>query len=126
MNANIRPMEDMAERIAKRLVSDTRYFASFAQISTDKSLTTHHIEIELSCDRPTALRLCLCTLPRLDQPTFQNDVEQLAKFTGLQAGKLAALVRMRQSLSVFKTSSKTGFLAAARDEASPYNSDKKD
>lgn len=118
--------EAVAERTAKRLATDERFIASLVGVTAEGNLPIKEMESELLCERNIVLRLCLCRVPRPEQDLFRQDIEELAAFTGIEANRIAAMIRRNQALFAFKAGTQKDFLAAARDKPNSDNDSRED
>jgi hypothetical protein len=71
----------------------------------------------LGCAAGDLVDLCLCRAPRADPAGFRADVERIAGRFGVDAGRLAEVVRRGQSLLVLQQqpTAPAGRLLAARE-----------
>jgi hypothetical protein len=85
--------------------------------------TEDDVAAALDCSRGALVCLALCRRPNPNAPSFRADVEQIARHCGVNAHKLAALLREVDSLRTIRevpvpphvAATQSGLLAAARD-----------
>lgn len=68
----------------------------------------------LQCDQTSLPRLALCRRPR-PAPQFRQDVEQIARFAGVNPLQLMRLIRAAESHQALHQTTASSMLLAARD-----------
>ena len=90
---------------------------------TLNNATEDDVATTLECSRETLVCLALCRRPDVSGPSFRAEIEQIALHCGVNAQKLAALLREVDSLRAIRqvpipphlAPAQVGLLAAARD-----------
>ncbi|MBO0939430.1 hypothetical protein J2I47_22970 [Fibrella sp. HMF5335] len=91
-------------------------------------MKVNNLQDELACDSDSLLKLALCRRLAFGDSNFQQGIQQIAGYTGIDATKLASLLKriaMQSSFSqVSKGSTLTlySFVAAARERKAPTDS----
>jgi hypothetical protein len=106
----------LARQLGQRLEQDETYLAHlFAVMRSVEGLDDRGLAIALGAPIERVSRIALCRTPRDDM--FREDVDEIAGHFGIDANRLAQLVRRGQTLSAFSHAYSGELLAAARDHA---------
>jgi hypothetical protein len=111
-------MTDPLDALARRAEGDPFFLASaLAAYAGDKGLDDTGLAAALGCPGEHLTMLRLCRTPRTDAPEFLDDVTRIAERFGLDADRLAAVVKRGLVLRKFRSAGQAGegFLMAARD-----------
>lgn len=109
---------------AKRAAEEPRLLGyELSEYRTLNDATEDDLAAALECSREALVCLALCRRPDAAAPSFRADVEQIALHCGVNAHKLAALLREVDSLRTIRevtipphlAAGRPGVLAAARD-----------
>lgn len=115
---------DILRWAAKRTAEEPRLLGyELSEYRTFNDATEDDLAAALECSRDALVCLALCRRPDSNAPSFRVDVEQIALHCGVNAQKLAALLREVDSLRAIRqvpipphlAAPQLGLLAAARD-----------
>lgn len=115
---------DILRWAAKRAAQEPRLLGyELNEYRTFNDVTEDDLAAALECSHDALVCLALCRRPDSNAPSFRVDVEQIALHCGVNAQKLAALLREVDSLRAIRevpipphlTAAQPGLLAAARD-----------
>lgn len=100
--------------------TDSRFFAYYlAQKLNLENLEIEALVQEMQCDSATFYRLAACLAPREDQANFEDQMAEIADYTGLEVHGLQQLlkeVRFMDQLRAISNADPTSPLMAARDK----------
>ena len=85
-----------------------------SEYRTFSDATEDDLAAALGCSRDALVCLALCRRPDSNAPSFRVDVEQIALHCGVNAQKLAALLREVESLRAIRQAPIPPHLAAAQ------------
>lgn len=112
-------MSKSLEALARRVANDPFFLASvLAAYARSEHLDDAGLAETLGCSAAVLTALRLCRAPRPAPRAFQQDVDRLAERFGVDADRLAEVVRYGQALPRLQAgpASAQGFLMAAREE----------
>ena len=100
-------------RAAARAEGDPFFLAAaLAAYRADAELDNAALAAELGCAESALPRLSLCRWPRGDSPMFREDVNRIAAYTGVNAARLARLLRAVDAASALRAAPPAPLLAA--------------
>ena len=110
-------MSNPLEALARRVESDPFFLAEvLARYARAERLDDLGLAEALGCTPETLTMLRLCRAPRTEAPGFGEDVDCIAGRVGLDADRLAEVVRHGQALEhMAGPAASRGTLLAARD-----------
>jgi hypothetical protein len=117
-------MSEPLNRLARRVEADPRFLASFlAEYAQSEGLDESELARVLGCTREALTGIRLCRAPRSDAAGFREDVRQVAEQFGLDAVRLAEIIRQGEAFRLLRAGAvgAAGFLMAARGR--PEDSD---
>src|SRR5579864_1216221 len=92
-------MSDALESLARRVASDPFFLAApLARYAQRQGLDDAALAARLGCQPEVLTDLRLCRNPHPEAPRFWQDVERIATHHGLDAGRLAEVVRFGQGI----------------------------
>lgn len=103
----------LLERAAIRVSIDDAFVAAMFRTWCGDALDLDAVAASLACDRAAAVRAALCRSPR--EESFRADVAAIARASGIEEYRLAAVLRESASIGAFRRSTGNELLAAARD-----------
>lgn len=118
-------MHDPLASLAGRLARNPLFLAApLARYAARHALDDAALAARLGCPPERLTDLRLCRNPHPEPPRFGQDVERIATHFGLDADRLAGVVRDGQALLHLNRpdtggAAAPGFLMAARDEEPP-------
>ena len=86
--------------------------AALAAYRADTGLDNAALAAELGCAESALPRLALCRQPRGENPMFREDVNRIAAFAGVNATRLAGLLRSVEAASALRAAPPAPLLAA--------------
>lgn len=116
--------QDILRWAAKRAAEEPRLLGhELREYREVNDATEDDLAIALDCSRDALVCLALCRRPNPNAPSFRADVEQISLHCGVNAQKLAVLLREVDSLRTIRQvpvpphvgAGQAGLLAAARD-----------
>jgi hypothetical protein len=116
--------QNVIQWAAKRAADEPRLLGhELREYRTLKDATEDDVATALECSRDALICLALCRRPDPSAPSFRADVEQIALHCGVNAQRLAVLLREVDSLRAIRqvpipphlSAAQPGLLAAARD-----------
>jgi hypothetical protein len=111
----MKPTAPNLEPVLLRIATDERFFANLYWDWCGGKLDVEAIAAALRAPIDAVVNAGLCFRPRSDD-NFSSDVENIARYAGIETASLLSLVRTAEALAVFKRSPEQDrFLAAARD-----------
>jgi hypothetical protein len=111
-------MSEPLNRLARRFEADPRFLACFlAEYAQSEGLVEGELARELGCTGEALTGIRLCRAPRSDAAGFREDVRQVAEQFGLDAVRLAEIIRQGEAFRLLRAGAvgAAGFLMAARD-----------
>ena len=110
-------MSKSLEALAKRAEGDPFFLASvLAAYVRGEDLDDAGLAAALNCPVERLTELRLCRAPRADPAGFRQDIDRIAEVFGVDADRLAEVVRYGQVLPHMQGGPPSrGFLLAARD-----------
>ena len=115
-------MNKSLNALARRVEGDPFFLAGLlADYADSESIDEAGLAAALGCDPEALTAIRLCRAPRPDRFGFREDVDQIAGRFGLDADRLAAVVRRGEAIRRLRPAAPGGhgFLAAARDGETP-------
>jgi hypothetical protein len=111
-------MNDPLNNLAARAEGDPFFLGHvLAAFARGERLDTAGLTAALGCRAEDLARVRLCRVPRLEPPGFWQDVTQIAERFGLDAERLAEIVKRGRVLDRWQAGRPgDGFLLAARDQ----------
>ena len=115
---------DILQWAAKRAAEEPQLLGyELREYREVNAATEDDLAIALECPRDALVCLALCRRPNPNTPSFRADVDQIALHCGVNAQKLAVLLREVDSLRTIRqvpvpphlAAGQSGLLAAARD-----------
>ena len=114
----------LLQHAAKRASQDSFFLGNIlGEYMSIHGLDRKRLSKQLSCSDSKLSLLALCRKPMEEDNAFRKEVQRIAEYVGIDALKLAQLIREVQSRRAFQTSDETtyserGLLLAARDKFS--------
>lgn len=117
-------MSTALDHLAMRVADDPFFLARpLAEFARSEGLDDGGLAAKLGCRMDDLAAIRLCRAPRPDPGEFRSDIEAVAARFGIEPPKLAAAVRLGQSLAHLRETKLSdgapGVLLAARDDDRP-------
>ncbi len=112
--------DDLLRRAAERAAAHTFFLAAaLLPYARAEGLDDAALAARLGCAPERLARLLLCRQPRPAPGAFREDVAQIAAAFGLDAPRLANILRQASALAALGAAHDAAWLAAARDREVP-------
>jgi hypothetical protein len=118
-------MTQPLKRLAEHIAEDPFFLAPVLRSCAEsEGLDEAALAARLACSAETLTLLKLCRNPSPQPPQFWQDIQQIAEHFGVDAERLAEVVRLGQNICRLQETRdavprEAGFLMAARDGETP-------
>ncbi len=108
--------EALLARVAARLAGNDFFLAAALEgYRVEHGLSEAELAAHLGCPPEQLTRLALCRQPDDGSPSFREEVEQVAHFSGADPVKLGVLLREVAAIQALRAGEDGAALLAARD-----------